>query len=772
MSALKAHISLLERITKLISDSRDFRETVDNIVSLVKTEMHTDVCSLYLYDEELNSLVLVATEGLSQDAIGKVKMKPSEGLTGLVFETGTPLVVQDAHQHPRFRYFPVTREEQYKTFLGVPLISRRSPLGVLVVQDKAERTYSTQELQLFSTIAGQVAGVVVNARLLRELSMRGPKYTAELEPVQQSRILHGIPATPGIAMGNAVVIEGTEDFHYVMEERSEDAEEELEKFSLALDEARKEIEQLQQRIFDQLGEEDAAIFNIHLMMLEDQSFTHKVDEMIHSGYTALFSVKSIISGYLRSFETIDDPYLRDRVVDIEDIGRRISRLLMGSKSGEAIHLDSEGILVSRLITPSDAASLSTQMVRGVATSGGGHTSHAIILSRSLGIPCVVDVEEVLDIVHPGDFLILDGNTGNVFINPDENVIQEYQRLMDDYNRHVVELVKEKDFPSVTLDGCRIELKANVGLLSDLKLVSFYGADGIGLYRTELPFIARTILPTEDEQYRIYRKMVEGMGEKNVTIRTLDVGGDKNIQYLKFEQEENPFLGLRSIRMCMEKVDIFKTQLRAIMRAARHGSVSILIPMISSVEEVQRIKSIMRETIRELETSRKRHNPDVPLGIMIEVPSAAHLAGKMAKEVDFFSIGTNDLTQYTLAVDRNNRRVAHLYDPMNPAVLNLINLASRAAREAGKPISVCGEIASEPIWTPLLLGLGITELSMNAASIPLVKRSVRLLKLEDCQRAARRALRAGTSAEVRRILSRFEKMMATQVYYSPQEEVKQ
>jgi phosphotransferase system enzyme I (PtsP) len=763
-------IGLLERITMLIGESRDFRETVDNIVSLVKNEMHTDACSLYLYDDEQGQLILVATEGLFGNSIGKVRMKPSEGLTGLVFESRTPLVVQDADKHPRFLYFPITKEERFRTFLGVPLISRRNPIGVLVVQDTHKRTYTTQELQLFSTIAGQVAGVVVNARLLRELSMGSLALEQKMETVPQSRMLHGTSATPGIAMGPAIVIAGTEEQHYVMEERSEDIDVEGELFEKALSNAKAEVERLQMKVHHQLGEDDAAIFNIHLMMLEDQGFTQKVDEMIHSGFTALYAVKTVIAGYMTSFEEIDDPYLRDRVVDIEDVGRRLSALLSGTTTGEALHIDESGILVSRLLTPSDAANLSTQTVKGVATAGGGHTSHAIILSRSMGIPCVVGIEELLDIIHPGDFLIVDGNTGNVFVNPDEDIIREYSRLMEDYNRHVVELVKEKDLPAVTLDGREVGLLANVGLLSDLKLTNFYGADGIGLYRTELPFLARNVLPEEDEQYRIYRKMVEGTGGKPVTIRTLDVGADKNIPYLDLTAEENPFLGWRSIRMCLERVDIFKTQLRAIMRSARHGMVRILIPMISSMEEIYRVKDLIGESAKELEKSGTPHNSHVPVGVMVEVPSAALLAGKLAKEVDFFAIGTNDLTQYTLAVDRNNRKVAHLYDPMNPAILSLISMTAKAARDAGIPVAVCGEIASQPIWTPLLIGLGVTELSMNAASIPFVKRSLRLIKYEDCHRAARRALKANTSAEVRRILSRFEKMINTKVYFSPKESV--
>jgi len=768
LSSAKLSLSLLDRITRVIGDSHDFRGTVDNIVSLVKEEMQTDVCSLYLYDEEKNLLILVATKGLDASAIGKVEMKPSEGLTGLVYESMTPLVVQDAHEHPRYRYFPVTREEKLKTFLGVPLISRRSAIGVLVIQDRQNRTYSTQELHLFNTIAGQVAGVVVNARLLRELTARSPDTPLLPEPERSALVLRGTPATPGIAMGPAAIMEVYEDFHYIIEEHTDDPEGQKRKFREAAEAGRKEIEELRERVQEQLGEDDAGIFNIHLMMLEDQGFNQKVFELIDSGTTALYAVKSVLAGYLKSFQDIDDQYLKDRAVDIEDVGRRVIRLLSDQSRDGSLHFQEEGILITRLITPSDAAVLSTEMVRGVATSAGGHTSHAIILSRSLGIPCVVGIEELLDIVQPGDYIIVDGNTGNVFINPEKVIVKEYQRLLQDYTRHVVELVSEKDLPAVTLDGFRVELMANVGLLSDLKFIDYYGADGIGLYRTELPFMARSILPTEDEQYRIYRNMVEGARGKMVNIRTLDVGGDKKIPYLSFPTEENPFLGWRSIRMCLEKADIFKTQIRAIMRAARHGPVSILIPMVSTLEEVMGVRRLMEESRVELKSSKVPYSSSVQVGLMIEVPSAALLAGKLASEVDFFSIGTNDLTQYALAVDRNNNRVAHMYDSMNPAILSLIAMTARAAREGGIPIAVCGEIAADPLWTPLLIGMEISVLSMNASSIPLIKRSIRLIRHADCQRAARRALKAGTSAEVRRIMSRFDKMIQAEVVFQPTE----
>jgi phosphotransferase system enzyme I (PtsP) len=408
------------------------------------------------------------------------------------------------------------------------------------------------------------------------------------------------------------------------------------------------------------------------------------------------------------------------------------------------------------------------MVKGVATAAGGHTSHAIILSRSLGIPCVVGAEELLEIVQPGDYIIVDGNTGGIFINPDESVIKEYKRLQDDYAKHVVELVSERDLPAVTMDGFKVTLMANVGLLSDLKFIDYFGAEGIGLYRSELPFMARSILPTEDEQYRIYRNMVEGAGGKMVNIRTLDVGGDKSISYLNLPVEENPFLGWRSIRMCLEKGDIFKTQIRAIMRAARHGPASILIPMVSTLDEVKGVQRFIEDARMELKLSNIPHNSSLLLGLMIEVPSAALLAGKLAREVDYLTIGTNDLTQYTLAVDRNNKNVAHMYDPMNPAMLNLISATARAAREANIPVAVCGEIAADPLWTPLLIGLGIGGLSMNASSIPLIKRSIRLIRHEDCVRAARRALKTGTSADVRRIMSRFEKMIQAEVVFQPKE----
>lgn len=768
MSPERTQLGLLDRITRIIGESHDFHATVNNIVSMVKEEMHTDVCSLYLFDEEKNSLILVATKGLDQSAVGKVQMEPSEGLTGLVFESKTPLILQDAHQHPRFRYFPEIKEEEFKTFLGVPLISRRNPIGVLVIQDHENRHYDTIEIQLFNTIAGQVAGVVVNAKLLQELSVGDTSASTLKESAKASLVLHGTAATPGIAMGPAIVMEAYDDFHYIIEERSENPAAEKRRFHKAIVSGQREIEALRARVQEQLSEEDAGIFNIHMMMLEDEGFQQKVLELIDAGNTASYALKNVISGYLRSFQEMNDQYLRDRAVDIEDVGRRLLRLISDRPKDSLLHLTEEGILIARLITPSDAANLSTEQVRGVATSAGGHTSHAIILSRSLGIPCVVGIEKLLRVVQPGDYIIVDGNTGNVFVNPDENVIREYGRLFDDYTRHMVELVSEKDLPAVTLDGYRVQLMGNAGLVSDLKLVQYYGADGIGLYRTEFPFMARSSLPTEDEQYRIYRTMVEGTKGKPVNIRTLDVGGDKAIPYLDMPEEENPFLGWRSIRMFMEKADIFKTQIRAILRAARHGPVGILIPMVTILEEVHSVQNLIEECKEEMEDSKVPFNPDVPLGFMIEVPSAAHLSNKFARVADFLTIGTNDLVQYALAVDRNNKRVAHLYDPMNPAVLNLIALATRAAREAGIPVGICGEVAADPLWTPLLIGLNVGVLSMNSASIPIIKRSIRLLHRDDCLRAARRALRAGSSAEVRRILSRFEQIIETEVIFHPAE----
>jgi phosphotransferase system enzyme I (PtsP) len=768
VSPARTKLSLLDQITRIIGESHDFRATVDNIVSMVKEEMQADVCSLYLYDEGKNSLVMVATRGLDQSAVGQVQMSPDEGLTGLVFESKTPLILQDAHQHPRFRYFPETKEEELRTFLGVPLISRRNPIGVLVIQDRENRHYDTMEIQLFNTIAGQVAGVVVNARLLQELSVGDASSSSVSEPPRTSRVLHGTAATPGIAMGPAFLMEAYDDLHYIIEERSENPAAEKRRLEKALEAGQKEIEQLRTRVQEKLSEEDASIFNIHLMMLEDQGFKQKMIELIDAGSTASYALKNVISGYLKSFQEMDDQYLRDRAVDIEDVGRRLIRLLTDQPKDGLLHLSGEGILVARLITPSDAANLSTEQVRGVATSAGGHTSHAIILSRSLGIPCVVGLEELLEVVNPGDFIIVDGNTGNIFVNPDENVIREYRRLLDDYNRHMVELVSEKDLPAVTLDGYRVQLMGNAGLVSDLKLVQYYGADGIGLYRTEFPFMARSSLPTEEEQYRIYRTMVEGTGGKPVHIRTLDVGGDKAIPYLDMPEEENPFLGWRSIRMFLEKSDIFKTQIRAILRAACHGPVGILIPMVTILEEVHGVKALLEECKTELEADQLSFNPDAPLGFMIEVPSAAHLSEKLVREADFLTIGTNDLVQYALAVDRNNKRVAHLYDPMNPAILNLISMTARAAFNAGIPVGVCGEVAADPLWTPLLIGLGIGVFSMNSASIPVIKRSIRLLRREDCLRAARRALKADSSAEVRRIMSRFEQIIETEVLFHPSE----
>ncbi len=748
------HLSLLERITDVITRSHDFSGTLDNIVALVQEEMRTDACSLFLYDEEKDRLVLAANRGLKPHSTGKVEMKPSEGLTGLAFTSGEPQVVRDAPDHPRYKYFAVTGEEAFRTFVGIPLFNRLRPIGVLVAQDRGDRVYDRAEIGLFATIAGQVAGVVANARLLAEVSRaREDDGAARLAAPPRPRILRGTPATPGIAMGKAHVLESAEDLHFLVEEKARDPEHERAVFTEAVAAARAQVEDLRGRVGRQLGEDNASIFNIHLMMLEDQGFSAKVLGLLDQGFSALFAVKTVISGYLRSFETIADPYLRDRAVDVEDVGRRLIRNLTGGGEG-ALTFEEEGVLVAETLTPSDAASLPGDMVKGIVTSSGGQTSHAIILARSLGIPCVVGTEDVLEVVHPGDFLVVDGNIGNVFLNPDREVVREYKRHMEEYARHLSELVSEKALPAVTRDGARVILMANAGLLSDLKLVHFYGAEGIGLYRTEFPFFARKGIPSEDDQYRIYRKMVEGAEGKSVTIRTLDAGGDKEVPALGIPDEENPFLGWRAIRVCLEKVDLFKDQLRAVFRAASHGPVKLLLPMVSSLEEVLKAKAIIAETLAELAAARVPFSAEVPLGLMIEIPSAALIAPRLAKEVDFFSIGTNDLTQYTLAVDRSNKKVAHLFNPMHPAVVQLMAATARAAEEAGIPVSVCGEVAADPAWAPLLVGLGYTELSMNPASIPLVRRAVRSFSREEAAKAVRRALKAGSAEEVRKLLARF------------------
>ena len=773
------HLRILENISTLISHSHDLQETLKSIVTIVRERMETEVCSLYILERDKQRLTLRATMGLDQESVGRVSMGIDEGLTGLVIERMKPVMVVDALAHPRYKYFPETGEERFHSFLGVPLIEQKMPLGVLVVQTSRQREFSRDEIRLLTTISAQVSSIIVQARLaesLRDKERERKEYQKRMvealrklrsyEGGRREKAAHahqkwrgrllGLAASPGFGRGKAYVLEPRMDLTSIKKKNAKNPDREIDRFRAAVERGIEQINIVKQRMSALISREEGAIFDVYRLILEDPAIIHQIESKIRKeNYVAEYAVRVVFEQYLQSISQIDDDYLRERTTDVKDAAQRLLENLSGAV-GQHIEMPKDAVLIAEDLSPADLTMLEGDHFRGIALSTGGVTSHASILAKSFEIPTVVAVEGLLESVRQGDAVIVDGNSGGVYVNPSHEVIREYDRLERDYLELNRELDALKELPAETLDGHRVSLYANVGLLSDIAFAHLHGAQGIGLYRTEFAFLAHRDFPSEEEQYALYKRMVEGMGHKPVTIRTLDIGADKYPSYVRRTgAEPNPFLGWRSIRISLDVEEIFKTQLRAILRAGALGRVRLLIPMISSLEEILRIKELLSEAKDELQREGTPFDRQMELGIMVEVPSAVQLAPRFVREVDFLSIGTNDLVQYILAVDRSNRKVSNLYEPLHPAVLAALQSTVEAAKTEGKRVGLCGEMAGDPLCALLLVGMGLEEFSMGSLYIPVIKKTIRSITYQAAKTATQIALRMDTAGEIKRYL--FEQM---------------
>lgn len=761
-SGEKLGLRTLEDISALILHSHDLQETLDNIVNLVAKRMASDVCSIYLLEDDGETLRLHATRGLSRLSVG-ITMKTSEGLTGLVIEQRGVVATDNAPLHPRYKYFRETKEEKVLSFLGVPFFERNNPLGVIVIQNREARTFTAQEVSAVSTIAWQISSIVSNAKLLDSIRKKEEErayFAAEVERLKESGVLKvakqrnltttptvltGIGISPGFAGGKVSVI-NRGPLKEAMLERARPRAEEQKRFLLALEKARIHTIYMEKRVGDILSEADAAIFHSHLMILEDRGFIGKITTLIDGGLGASRAVSEVVDDYVTAFSKMEDPYLRERSADMEDIGRRICDALSGNNKSREKLRDNR-IVIARELLPSDLAIMDHGKVIGIATEKGNLNAHAAIMARALGIPAVFGVDGLLKHVGVRSEVIVDGTSGCVYINPDPSIRQEYERLQGEFDQKQRALEGIRDLPAETTDGCRIALLANIGLVSDLRVAHLHGAEGVGLYRTEFPFMARSSFPGRLEQAAIYRNVLEGFAGCPVSIRTLDIGGDKGLSYFNHPKEENPFLGWRSIRISFEREDIFREQLAGVLLASVYGKCNLMFPLVSGVDEVRRIRRILVEVQEELAREGKPFDAGIGVGIMVELPSAVLCAEMLAKEVDYFSIGTNDLIQYTLACDRNNPRVKKWYDPYHPAVLLSIKKVTDAAAQAGKPATVCGEMAGDPVTAVLLMGLGVRSFSLSAPNIPRVKEAIRHSSLAQATLIAEQVLSMDSAQEI-------------------------
>jgi len=756
-------VSLLADVAEVVARSHDLDETLQNVVELVAKRLDTDVCSVYLIEADLTRLTLSATIGLYREAVGHVQLPVGEGLVGLAAERREPVVVERAESHPRYKYFPETGEERFSSLMAAPLIVRGVTIGVLVVQTREPRQFDAHEISMFQTCAQLIAPVVINARLLSlvgeteedtarssaELALHGIRVKAAQTPRQRSVALRGLGTSRGIAIGKVHRLENPLDLAELDYQPNPDGAREEQDLMRALQDARRALDATSEEVGDQFGPDFSAVFHTHIQILEDKGFVSKLRDEVRDTANAHLALRNVLDAYRRTFARIEDPYFRDRIADVEDVGRRVMEQLLGERH-HAAPLAEGSIVVTDNILPSHFARLELDKVAAIVSEHGGPTSHGAILARTLEIPAVMGVARLLETVQPGETAIVDGGEGSVFLAPDERLIAEYERARQ---RHVIatsHLDALRDRPAETRDGRRIALSANCGLISDLKLVEQHGADGIGLFRTEMLAFAHRGFPEEEEQEQLYERVAAFLAPRPVTFRTLDLGGDKDMPGLGASQEENPQLGCRSIRLSLLHLDAFRAQLRAVLRASAKGNVRLLLPMISSLDEIRRARELIEEAKEDLRAAGTPFDAGIPVGAMIEVPAAALTADSLARECDFFSIGTNDLTQYTLAVDRGNERVAHLYDPLHPAVLTLIDRSVRAASREGIPVTLCGELASNPLAVPILIGLGIQELSSAPYAVPVVKEIVHGLDYGESEADARAARTAATPEEVHAI----------------------
>jgi phosphotransferase system enzyme I (PtsI) len=567
------------------------------------------------------------------------------------------------------------------------------------------------------------------------------------------KIYNGIPASGGIAIGPAFIYHQLGMTSPRRSLRAEEIKGEEERYQEALQKTRVQISEIEDKMKAKLGDEHAAIFKAHQVVLDDPLFREEIPQALQA---RRLNVEFLLIEALEKFNTVmatlDDSYFKERGGDIQDVGNRVLKNLTGADKDQLKKLDREVIVIADDLTPSDTVTMPTDAIKGFCTDAGGRTSHVAIVARSLGLPAVVGMQTLASEVQDGDMIIVDGNKGLVVVNPLTPTLRQYQRLKESYEAFQKSLEELRSLPATTPDGRQVTLAANIELPQELGEIFKHGAEGIGLYRTEFLFLDRAEIPTEEEQFAAYKELATQTGVSPAIIRTLDLGGDKFLSHLNPVHETNPFLGLRAIRLCLKRPDLFKPQLRAILRAAAHGPIKVMFPMISTLGEVREAKDILNQCIQQLKKEGQVFRAGIEVGAMIEIPSAAVVADLLIQELDFLSLGTNDLIQYTLAVDRVNESVAYLYDPLNPAILRLIQQTVDACHKAGKWVGMCGEMAGDPQFVPLLLGMELDELSVSVSVIPEIKKVIRMMPFEKSKEIAKTALNLKTSEEVLKLIS--------------------
>ena len=713
-------LNVLRNIVQEVNSAKDLDSALQILVERVQQAMVTEVCSVYSLDQETRRFTLRASQGLNQESIGKVSLSMGEGLVGLVAVREEPINLDDAASHPRYRYLSETGEERYNSFLGVPIIHHKRILGVLVVQQSDRRKFDESEEAFMVTMSAQLAAVLSHAGAAELVLEAGS--TAQRK-IKHDIIIKGSPASPGIAIGTVVVLSPTADLYDVPDRDAQDVEEETTRFQAAIEGARTQIKQVGEMLSG-LRPEEQALFDVYIRMLDDDALGGEVIRRIsENNQWAQGALRDVILEYVAHFDQMDDAYLRERAIDIKDLGTRVLAQLQDTGQLSGQNFPDKTIIVSEELTPSMLGEVPEDKLVGLVSAKGSANSHVAILARAMGIPTLMGAVDLPVKQMDGIELVIDGYRGRLYTHPSAQVRDQFQSIVEEERALVKGLEAIKDLPAETPDGHRISLCVNTGLITDAVRSLDRGAEGVGLYRTEVPFMMKERFPSETEQESIYRQQLETFAPQPVTMRTLDIGGDKSLTYFPIE-EDNPFLGWRGIRVTLDHPEIFLLQLRAMLKASVGlDNLKIMLPMITSVSEVEEALHLIYRAYQELiEEGMKVTMPEV--GVMIEVPAAVYLAKTLSRIVDFISVGSNDLTQYLLAVDRNNPRVAELYDSFHPAVLGALKHVAEEAKKNNCTVSVCGEMAGNPAGALLLMAMGYDMLSMNATNLPRVKSVIR------------------------------------------------
>jgi phosphotransferase system enzyme I (PtsP) len=752
------HLNLLCDVSELaaiVTGSTNIESFLQQTVSLVARHLYADVCSIYLYEETAKELVLKATLGLNQDAVGKIRMKPGEGLVGTAMEQLQPVLEKSGSRNPRFKYFEEAGEDRFESFLAVPIQRGVEKIGVLVVQHEKVDYFDEMDVMALRAIASQLAGAIENARLLMNFDRQNAK-PSKTDLLESLRFVKGKSAVSGYSLAPATVF-GRPYARLITTDQDADPGGTAEDFSEAVRRTATQLQELQNRVAERLPESAALIFTAHFMILKDKSFVNRIVGHIEAGLTPSEAVRSTANHYISIFSSSPHAYMREKVVDIEDLTNRILSNLR--KKGPGKQPFGEGrIVIAPELYPSDVLKLASEDVKGIILVSGGVTSHVSIIARSMQIPLVIaDRPELLSLPEETPVL-LDADMGNIYVSPSKKIIQQFEKK-NKTKKSVASVMETMADSTMTQDGVRVHLLANINLLSELTLARDLKAEGVGLYRTEFPFLVRSNFPSEEEQYVIYKHLFDEMAGKMVTIRTLDLAGDKILPYSNAPVEANPQLGLRSIRFTMENRDIFEQQLRAILRAgAESENLRIMFPLVSSLDEFRDAKELVYDCISRLSKLHLPHSEDPSVGILIELPSMVEIINDVAREADFFSIGTNDFVQYMLAVDRTNERVSTYYQPHHPSVLRSLSRIVRSIQSHNKDVYVCGEMAHDTYCIPFFIGIGIRALSIDPQFMPSVQRSISGLSVSQCEAFSRELLSQTTLKGIRRVLRDSERFL--------------